>query len=129
MITDCWKGTFSHEKTIDLTDLNQLISAMESLDGNKKTLVSIEVNEHLYISIGGGNEDNYVVTGNRGDKIYNLLCDEHHIKDDTLIPIVAGGQEGLFEGKYCLSKKTAYQAMIFFFERNEFDAQLNWETL
>lgn len=126
--TDNWKGVVSNETTTHLVGSQQIITAIENLNGKEKTIVGISINDDIYILIGGRNEGRYVVTGNKGTAILNLI-NSSVSKTDNLIEIVAGGQAGMYETKYCINKETAIKAAITFFTSQSFDKILEWEVL
>jgi hypothetical protein len=126
IITDCWEGVFSNEESFPLKNVEQLVSAIDALNGKNKTLVGLSYSEDTYLTVGGGNEGRYVVTGNKGDTIYNLM---NPSSGSGKIEIVAGGQGGIFDEKLCINKTAVIQASLFFYKNVDFDKSLSWEII
>lgn len=128
IITDNWEGVYSNERALQLVDVKQISDAINELNGRNKTLIGILISEDTYLSVGGGNEGRYVVTGNSGETIFNLIEKQPDTSSEE-IEIVAGGQAGLYEKKYCVDRKTAIEVAIAFFASHSFESRFDWEVL
>ena len=82
---------------------------LEKLDAKQHTLVNLVLSEENYLMIGGGG-GKYVVTGEENGIIFNLINPK---AGSTLkIELNTGGQIGLFESKYILSKEIAFKCAV-----------------
>jgi hypothetical protein len=85
LYTDNWTGNRNEENFIDNPNLQQIETAIYELDGHRKTLVSLEVDDESYMMIGGGNFDKYVVTATLDNEVfYSLLRQIYKIPKSNL---------------------------------------------
>jgi Immunity protein Imm1 len=78
-----------------------------------------------YLSVGGG-AGRYLVTGAIGiDEKFPMLVDEHS-DDESLRPLVVGGQGGEFPARWLVSLEAALSAAHAFFESGGFDCDVRW---
>lgn len=124
---DNWHGVHCHEEFFDIRSTSELLDGLNRLDGNKHTLLNLIASEHGYLMIGGGNGQ-YVLSGEEDGMIFNLLNQDCHT--DEKIELNAGGQIGLFERKYIVSKEQAINCALAFFTKKAIpkETQYNWEV-
>jgi len=109
---------------IEHPSLDDLVKAVQALDGRTRTLVTLEAGDDHHMGIGGGGSGyivymtvdyrrfkNLVITGKTGPKV-SLIC---------------GGQEGEFAAKQCVDLLTAQRAADTFANDGQADPTLNWE--
>ena len=103
---DNWNGSHCKEEIYHINSSERLLEILEKLDAKQHTLVNLVLSEENYLMIGGG-RGKYVVTGEENGIIFNLINPE---EGSTLkIELNTGGQIGLFESKYILSKEIAFK--------------------
>jgi hypothetical protein len=74
LYTDNWTGNRNEENFIENPIWQQIKMAICNLDGNTKTLVSLEADNESYMIIGGGNAGKYIVTVTLDNEtFYSLL--------------------------------------------------------
>ncbi len=97
------------KRFIILIPQERLLEILEKLDAKQHTLVNLVLSEENYLMIGGGG-GKYVVTGEENGIIFNLINPK---AGSTLkIELNTGGQIGLFESKYILSKEIAFKCAV-----------------
>ncbi|BAZ87514.1 hypothetical protein [Dolichospermum compactum] len=85
LYTDNWTGNRNEENFIDNPNWKQIKTAICELDGHRRTLVSLEVDDESYMMIGGGNFGKYVVTATLdNDVFYSLLRQIYKIPKSNL---------------------------------------------
>ena len=106
---DNWNGSHCKEEVYHINSSERLLEILEKLDAKQHTLVNLALSEENYLMIGGGG-GKYVVTGEENGIIFNLINPK---AGSTLkIELNTGGQIGLFESKYILSKEIAFKCAV-----------------
>jgi hypothetical protein len=98
--------------------------AIRSLDGQTKTLVTLETDGETYMSIGGG-QGKYVVYATFDNEIFYSLIDPSKPNQDE--SIVIGGQKGLYPAKSCVDLEIVLQSAQKFAEFGEMLKSAAWE--
>ena len=139
--TDRQEGVRSNWQPVPLIDKQQVIDAIDALNGCDRTLVELSISDDTYlytdtemvgdgddtyIDIGGGNDGRYIVTRNKDGIIFNL---HNASAEPGRVDIVAAGQRGDYETKLCVDKSVALQTALYFYEYADFDRTLSWEIL
>ena len=128
IILDNWNGSHCKEKIYHIASSKELLDILEKLDERQHTLVNLSSSEENYLMIGGGN-GRYVVTGEENGFVFNLI--NANEKSTLQIELNTGGQLGLFEPKYILPKKTAFECAVQYFATGlipQDDSKFSWET-
>ena len=95
---DNWNGSHCKEEVYHINSSERLLE-----------IVNLVLSEENYLMIGGGG-GKYVVTGEENGIIFNLINPK---AGSTLkIELNTGGQIGLFESKYILSKEIAFKCAV-----------------
>jgi hypothetical protein len=107
---DNWSGVHNREVEYDCHDLEQVVLAIEKLNGCDKTEVHLLSDAERTFSIGGGNNGRYVafVTFGVDDEFYNLVDPKQ--PDGEQFDVVTGGQRGTFHAKQCVSLQAVLEA-------------------
>ena len=126
IITDMWVGARKQSDRVPCRDLSQVVNAIRKLDGDKYTEV-ILFGQGRTLIIGGGNKGRYVVvlTVGQDEAFQTLLNATPAVGDD--IPVVVGGQEGLYPANQVVDLSAALQSSESFFESGEPAANMRWE--
>jgi hypothetical protein len=98
--------------------------AIKSLDGQTKTLVTLETDGETHMSIGGG-QGKYVVYATFDNEVFYSLIDPS--KSDQHESIVVGGQKGLYPAKSFVDLETVLQSAQKFAEFGEMLNSVVWE--
>lgn len=106
---DNWNGSHCKEEVYHTNSSEKLLEILDKLDAKQHTLVNLVLSEENYLMIGGG-DGKYVVTGEENGTIFNLI--DLNKKNVQKVELNTGGQIGLFEPKYILSKKMAFECVI-----------------
>lgn len=124
---DNWNGIYCKEENYHINSLEKLLDVLEKLDAKQYTLVNLVSSEGHYLMVGGGNGE-YVVTGEEDGMIFNLV--DLNKKNTLKIELNVGGQVGLFNSKYILSKKLAFECAGEYFATGcipKNDLDFSWE--
>lgn len=105
-------------------NLRQIEAAIREVDGNSKTLVTIEANSHNYMAIGSGKLGKYVVTPTFDNIKFHVVFDLANL--DKIEKLVVGGQEGDYPAKMCVALLRCLLAVRTFSESGELDRLLDW---
>ena len=106
-------------------DWSAIRAAIERLDGERYTLVTLEHDEETQMCIGGGANGNYLGFINRpGPEVFNLISDR---KEGDKITMVAGGQLGDYDLRSCVTRAEALAAAQRFALDGEREQSLKWE--
>jgi Immunity protein Imm1 len=99
--------------------------AIRSLDGQTKTLVTLETESESHMSIGGG-QGKYVVYATFDNEIFYSLIDPSKSDQDESA-VVVGGQKGLYPAKSCVNLEIVLQSAQKFAESGEMLKSAVWE--
>jgi hypothetical protein len=156
LYTDNWTGNRNEENFIDNPNLQQIETAICELDGNTKTLVSLEVDDESYMMIGGGNAGKYIVTATLDNEVfYSLLypvdyeiaksdvdaknnnlsifyqvlinANNNNVNSPNEQKLIVGGQAGNYSEKVCVNLPQCLIAAITFAESGELESLFSWE--
>ncbi|HEY9801741.1 MAG TPA: Imm1 family immunity protein [Leptolyngbyaceae cyanobacterium] len=156
LYTDKWTGNKNEDMVIENPNWQQIKTAICELDGNSKTLVSLEADEQSYMMIGGGNDGQYIVTATLDNEtFYSLLHSNAHKISRSYISVrkirlsrfsqalinaknkntnsaneqklVVGGQAGNYSKKICVDLSQCLIAAKRFAESGELDPLFTWQ--
>lgn len=122
---DDWEGTSSNNREWSCVSLEEVLEAVQRLNGRNKTLVELIVDDANYLTIGGGNEGRYVCFITAGEQMHNLLTPIMPSNERAMI--VAGGQPGEYDGKLCCDIEAVLKAVEYFSACGEPNPEQNWE--
>jgi hypothetical protein len=156
LYTDNWTGNRNEENFIQNPNWQQIKTAICELDGNTKTLVSLEVDDESYMMIGGGNAGKYIVTATLDNQVfYSLLypvdyetaksdvaaknnnlsifyqalinTNNNNVNSPNQHKLIVGGQAGNYAEKVCVNLPQCLIAAITFAESGELEPLFSWE--
>ena len=120
-----WVGNRNESDFIENPDWNQIEAAIRELNGKSKTLVTLGVDDEAYMTIGGGESGNYVVSVTFDNMSFHNLVDLS--KPDATEKLVVGGQEGLYPAKICVDLLPCFLAARTFAQSGKLDTLLSWQ--
>ncbi|WJZ02653.1 Imm1 family immunity protein [Corynebacterium freiburgense] len=127
---DNWQDEVYSHQEITISDDSEIPTLVSKLNGETHTLISFVIAlEGRFLQVAGGPEY-FVVTGKESDTSYNLT--DPNSDSEERVAIVAGGQEGLFEHKYAITKHEATKAALAYFHAAAIpteDPRFTWEIL
>jgi hypothetical protein len=103
---------------------DDVVRAVQALDGRTRTLVILEVSDDHHMGIGGGGGGYIVYMTVDNQTFKNLVIAG---KTGPKISLICGGQEGEFAAKQCVDLPTAQRAAEAFANDGQADPTLNWE--
>lgn len=124
MTTEKWVDNQNKADLIENPSWNQIETAIRELDGEKHTLVTLGINEDIYMSIGGG-ENKYIVTATSDNLNFYVLIDA--TKSQQVETLVVGGQKGNYSVNQCVDLLRCLLAARTFTELGKLDSLLIWE--
>lgn len=125
IVADRWRGVHCDEHETRSPSIADVYLAIEALDAQTRTIVSLRGQKGSYLSIGGGRGSYVVYVSTSEGQFWNLLSTR--IDDKELIRLNAGGQEGDFSARQVVDKDRALKAAGTFFRSGGLDADLLWE--
>lgn len=118
-------GDRNHGEVITAKDWEAIETAIRELDGQRKTLVTLETDDETHLVIGGGNENHYIVYATFDNEEFYSLLDRARSGTDKAI--VVGGQTGIYPAKFCVELDRAIQAAKTFALTGKLEPALTWE--
>ena len=109
---------------IEQPSLDDVMHAVQALDGTTRTLVTSEVGDDHHMGIGGG-DGGYIVYMTADNRRFKNLVIAG--KTGPNVALICGGQEGEFAAKQCVDLRMAQQAAKAFANHGQADPTLNWE--
>lgn len=119
-----WQSNRNHELLAEATGWGEIEAAIKELDGDRKTLVTLEAEGETHMAIGGGT-GKYIVYVTFDNKNFNYLVDP--AKSDNPESLIVGGQEGIYPAKWCVDLTTALKAAKAFAEFGTIEKSVAWE--
>jgi len=121
---DLWDGPLNHDWKNHDPSIEDFDCALKALDALERTMVSIHYGDEACLTIAGGS-GRYVVYACTGDEnFWNLMRPD---KEDGVVLLNAGGQEGDFPARQVVDFSQASAAGAFFFKFHQMDPSLYWE--
>jgi Immunity protein Imm1 len=102
----------------------EIEAAIKELDGQSKTLVTLETEGETHMAIGGGLQK-YVVYVTFDNENFHYLVDPS--KSETDETVIVGGQAGVYPGKSCIDLNTTLKAAKTFVELGIMEKSVIWE--
>lgn len=121
---DCWDGVLNHEWHIDAPTVDEFEHALQRLDARCFTMLTIQGDGVLHMTIGGGAGRYVVYATFDNEEFWNLLCRE---PAKGIILLNAGGQEGDFPATHVVSIEQACAAGRVFLDACKLDPAQQWE--
>lgn len=104
----------------------QVRSAIDLLDGKAVSMVRLSTLAGTSLSIGGGQDDQYVVSGLRGSGASTPLMDPVQTGED--VGVREGRADRVFAANMVVTKALVIRAAEVFFRNGSFDPALSWDT-
>ncbi len=121
---DEWDRNYNRGDVMAVTTWDEVRSKIESLDGQSRTLVTLEGDGEVHMSIGGG-AGRYVVYVTFDNEEFQYLVDRSR-DGSEMESIVVGGQMGDYAGRLCVGLPIVLRAARLFGETGEVERSL-WE--
>ncbi|WP_138486886.1 hypothetical protein [Stutzerimonas nosocomialis] len=113
----------SSDVELECHNYEQAIAALERLNGQEHTLLSIERVDGWQLCVGGGGSDFVVNLSSQCDENFTLLNPDGD--GGSMVELCAGGQFSEFSRSIVVDKVEVSKAIYSFFLRKEME--LNWE--
>ncbi|NEO28268.1 MAG: hypothetical protein F6K03_15645 [Kamptonema sp. SIO4C4] len=122
---DQWVRNKDEGVFIENPTWQQIEGTICQLNGETQTLVTLGADEASYMSIGGGQANQYIVNVTfDGMTFYNLV---DPAQPEQIKSLVIGGQLGNYPAKLCTDLPTALKAARTFAESGELEDSVRWE--
>jgi hypothetical protein len=122
MIADLWSEASCKEEVTNNPDVEAFKAALESLDGIKRTLLSLQCKNGRELVIGGGDNGYVVYVAFSEMEFWNLLSTADQVE---LVYVTAGGQRGDYAARYVVDKERAFEAGVSFIQDGGLAKSLN----
>ena len=126
MTTEKWIDNKNESKLIKNPNWQQIQTAINELDGQSKTLVTIAIDDEQYLTIGGGKLGKYVVCLTFDNMTFYHLINTG--KKTEIQKLIIGGQLGAYPDKICVDFASVILATKTFVNTGERCGSLLWET-
>jgi hypothetical protein len=121
---EAWEGNQNRVLLEATQSWTEIEIAIRELDGQRKTLVTLEADGETHMAVGGRG-DRYVVYVTFDNEAFYYLVDASRLGADERLTV--GGQEGVYPAKLCVGRDAALKAARSFAEFGEMDASVTWE--
>ena len=126
LVTDEWQGVQNNEQVVVEPTVDAIAEAIEALDGEIRTMVSIVYRHPSHMEIGGGGPNRlYVVQATLDGEHYKVATRD--VSPSGAVMVTAGGQEGDYPARRCVDLETALRAARTFASTGELDPAITWE--
>ena len=119
-----WVGNQNKGCFAQVRNWAEIETSIKELDGNRKTLVTLETDGETHLAVGGGT-DKYVVYVTFDNETFHYLVEPSKSNTDEIL--IVGGQEGVYPAKLCVGIDMALKAAKIFAEIGKIDTSLIWE--
>jgi hypothetical protein len=119
-----WQGNLNKGSVQLVKNWQQIETAIHQLDGDRRTLVTLETEGETHMAIGGGKDKYLVYLTFDNEKFYQVI---EPSSPDVEQSLVVGGQEGIYPAKFCVDKNTAIKAAKTFAELGVIEKSVTWE--
>ncbi|MCY7390154.1 MAG: hypothetical protein LH647_01235 [Leptolyngbyaceae cyanobacterium CAN_BIN12] len=119
-----WQGNQNKGSVQPAKEWQQIEAAINQLDGNHRTLVTLEAEGETHMAVGGG-KGKYLVYLTFDNERFHYVVEPS--KPDVDENLVVGGQEGIYPAKLCVDKNTVLKAAKAFAERGAMEKSVIWE--
>ncbi len=119
-----WQGNQNKISVQPATEWQQIEAAINQLDGDRRTLVTLEAEGETHMAIGGG-KSKYLVYLTFDNEQFHYVVEPSNLDVDE--SLVVGGQEGIYPAKLCVDKDTAMKAAKTFSESGAMEKSVMWE--
>jgi Immunity protein Imm1 len=122
---DEWIGTQNKESIESVNSWQSVESAIKQLDGQHKTLVTLETDGgEIHMSVGGG-QGKYIVYVTFDNESFDYLVDPNKSSTEELL--IVGGQLGHYPARSCVDLDMTLKSAKAFAEKGELLDSLIWE--
>jgi hypothetical protein len=119
-----WQGNRNQIRVEAFHTWAQIETAIRELDGQNKTLVTLEADDESHMAIGGG-RGKYIVYLTFDNDIFDYLFDPS--QPDREEVLVVGGQAGIYDARSCIAIEMALKAAQAFAEFGVMEKSLVWK--
>lgn len=120
-----WQGNQNRGTVQIVESWHQIEAAINQLDGQRKTLLTLETEGETHMAIGGGGNGQYVVYVTFDNESFHYVVEPANASQEQTL--IVGGQAGDYPRKLCVDKAAAIQAAKTFAERGTMDGSVCWE--
>ncbi|MDF5717491.1 MAG: Imm1 family immunity protein [Rhizonema sp. NSF051] len=124
--TEDWRRNRNYGTTAKPNNWKDIESAILDLDGDRRTLVTLEGDGDIEMGIGG-DDTVYVVYLTFDGEAFQYLIDPSKTAFEQPKSLTIGGQEATYARNCCVDLEMALKAAKTFAEKGTIDASLSWE--
>ncbi|MEH2254375.1 Imm1 family immunity protein [Nostoc sp.] len=119
-----WIGNQNRGSVEQAQNWLEIEAAIKELDGQRKTLVTLETQGETHMAIGGGIQKYVVYVTFDNENFYYLVDLSKSNTDET---VIVGGQEGVYPAKSCIDLNTTLKAAKTFAELGIMEESVIWK--
>ncbi|MEH2143913.1 Imm1 family immunity protein [Nostoc sp.] len=119
-----WIGNQNRGSVEQAQNWLEIEAAIKELDGQRKTLVTLETEGETHMAIGGGIQKYVVYVTFDNENFYYLVDLSKSNTDET---VIVGGQEGVYAAKSCIDLNTTLKAAKTFAELGIMEESVIWK--
>jgi hypothetical protein len=120
---DRWEGVMNHEWRIEQPSQQDMEQALQRLDAETYTMMTIHGEGERHMTIGGGGGQYVVYATFDNEEFWNLLSPQD---EQGVVLLNAGGQEGDYPSGQIVNLEEACAAARTFFCQQRLDPDLRW---
>jgi hypothetical protein len=124
--TDLWEGVRCKDDELLNPSWVAIEAAIKKLDGEHRTIATIEGTRAARLVVGGGSQGQYVVWVTFDNKEFHALCSVERSADKILLRI--GGQDGDYEKRIIVDINAVLKAARTFYKFGKLDEKLEWKS-
>jgi hypothetical protein len=124
MSVENWQGNQNKGLLKSVKNWTEIETAIKELNGNHKTLVTLETEGESHMAVGGGEGKYIVYLTFDNEQFYHIIDPSKSDAEDSL---VVGGQEGIYPAKFCVDIDAALKAAKIFAEQGVMEKSVVWE--
>ena len=119
-----WEGNQNKGLLEPVGGWPEIETAIKELDGQRRTLVTLEADGETHMAIGGGT-DSYVVYLTFDNETFHYLVNPSNLDADKSLTV--GGQEGVYPAKLCIGIDAVLKAAKTFAELGTMEKSVTWK--
>jgi len=124
-----WANTSTRDVIVLNPSWSQVDAAIRALNNDNLNDIYLEPwqgGSDTFLGVGGGS-GRYIVTGAIAGKTFPTLVSTGSL-DETLVPLVVGGQLGEYPARWLVTLEDALSAVRLFFDAGGFDCGVEWAS-
>jgi hypothetical protein len=124
--TDLWEGVRCKDSKLSNPSWPAIETAIRDLDGEHRTIATIEGTGAVRLVVGGGSQGKYIVWATFDNEKFHTLLSTERSTEKILLRI--GGQNGDYQKEMVVDIGAALKAAKTFYEFGKLNEELDWKS-